>query len=310
MVTDFDAAPDIAGVRSSLTQVKDTTGTKVFRALNTVFLTLLTLVTIYPFVNLVAKSFSSEGAIAAAKVNLWPVGFNTTTFTAVISDSMFWINYKNTVVYTVVGTLIAMAITTTFAYAISRPNLRGRGFFVGLAVFTMFFGGGLIPNYILVTQWLGMRNTIWAMVLPGALSVFNLLVMKSFFENFPAELEEAAAIDGLSSYGIFFKIVVPLSKAVMATMTLFYAVGLWNSWFGAFLYLDDKTKFPVMMYLRNLIAAATGSQDVTGSATDAVQIGANIQSVTMLLTVLPIICVYPFVQKYFVSGVMLGSVKG
>ncbi|QAY69867.1 carbohydrate ABC transporter permease [Xylanimonas protaetiae] len=309
-MTDFDTAPDIAHVRSSLTQIKPTPGTVAFRVFNTIFLTLLSLVTIYPFVNLVAKAFSSDGEIAAGHVNLWPRGFTTTTFHFVLTDPMFWLNYRNTLVYTVLGTVIAMAITTTFAYAISRPNLRGRGFFVGIAVFTMFFGGGLIPNYILVTQWLHMRNTIWAIVLPGALSVFNLLVMKSFFENFPTELEEAASLDGLSTYGVFFRVVMPLSKAVLATMTLFYAVGAWNSWFGAFLYLDDKTKFPVMMYLRNLIAGATGSVDIAGNANDAVQIGQNIQSVTMLLTVLPIVCVYPFVQKYFVSGVMLGSVKG
>ncbi|ACZ29407.1 binding-protein-dependent transport systems inner membrane component [Xylanimonas cellulosilytica DSM 15894] len=309
-MTELEDRPDIAAVRTSLTQIKDTPGTVVFRWFNYTFLTLLSLVTVYPFVNIIAKSFSSDGAIAAGKVNIWPVGFNLTTFQAVVSDSMFWLNYRNTVVYTVVGTMIAMAITTTFAYALSRQNLRGRGPLIGLAVFTMFFSGGLIPNYLLVTQWLGMRNTIWAIVLPGALSVFNLLVMKAFFENFPAELEEAAALDGLSTYGIFFRVVLPLSKAVIATMILFYAVSQWNSWFGAFLYLDDKRMFPVMMYLRNLIASVTGAQEVTGSVDDAVQIGANIQAVTMLLTVLPIICIYPFVQKYFVSGVMLGSVKG
>jgi len=208
----------------------------------------------------------------------------------------------------VVGTIIAMAITTTYAYALSKPYLKGRTFFVGIAVFTMFFGGGLIPNYILIANYLGWRNSIWAVVVPGALSVFNLLVMKSFFENFPTELEEAAAIDGLSTYGIFFRIVLPLSKAVLATMTLFYAVGLWNSWFNAFLFMDDKSLFPVTVYLRNLIAAATGTADIAGGET--VQIASNIQAVTMLLTVLPIICLYPFIQRYFVSGVMLGSVKG
>jgi putative aldouronate transport system permease protein len=310
VVTDLDATPDIAGVRSSLTQVKDTKGTIAFRVVNGVILTIVCAVTLYPFLNIIAKAFSSEGAIAAGKVNVVPVGFNLTTFQAVMTNDMFWINYKNTVVYTVVGTLISMFLTTTFAYAISRRNLRGRTAFIGIAVFTMFFSGGLVPNYILVTQWLHMKNSIWAIVLPGALSVFNLLVMKSFFENFPTELEEAAALDGMSTYGVFFRIVLPLSKAVIATMVLFYAVAQWNSWFSAFLYLDKKELFPVMMYLRNLIAAATGSVEITGSQTDAVQIGANIQSVTMLLTVLPIVCVYPFIQKYFVSGVMLGSVKG
>lgn len=312
MVTDtLSPTPDLAAARREGGVVRDSFGYKLFRVVNVIILLAVCVVTLYPFINLIAKAFSSEGYIAAGEVNLIPRGFNTTTFQAVMSDPMFWTNYKNTVVYTVVGTLIAMALTTTYAYAISRPQLKGRGFFVGIAVFTMFFGGGLIPNYILVSNLLGWRNSIWAIVVPGALSVFNLLVMKSFFENFPVELEEAASIDGLTTYGVFGRIVLPLSKAVLATMTLFYAVGMWNSWFSAFLYLDKKELFPVTVYLRNLIAAATGSQEVTGGAgSDAVQIGANIQSVTMLLTVLPIICFYPFIQRYFVSGVMLGSVKG
>jgi putative aldouronate transport system permease protein len=302
-------APDITAVSSSVAHVKPTRGVVAFRVANTVLLTAITLITIYPFINLVAKAFSSESYIAAGKVNLVPRGFNLATLDYVVGDSMFWINYKNTVVYTVVGTAVAMALTTTYAYALSRPQLKGRGFFTGIALFTMFFSGGLIPNYILVVNILHMRNSIWAVVLPGAISVFNLLVMKSFFENFPAELEEAAQLDGMSTYGVFFRIVLPLSKAVIATMVLFYAVSIWNSWFSAFLYLDKKELFPVTVYLRNLIAAATNSPDAVGS-TDAVQIGANIQSVTMLLTVLPIVCLYPFIQKYFVSGVMLGSVKG
>jgi putative aldouronate transport system permease protein len=302
--------PDLANVRTSLTQIKDTRGTKVFRAANGVFLTVLCVVTLYPFVNVIAKAFSNEGDISAGRVNLFPRGFNLVTFHAVVSDPAFWRDYKNTIVYTVVGTVIAIALTTTFAYALSRRDLPGRKAFIGFAVFTMFFSGGLIPNYIVVTQWLHLRNTIWAIVLPGALSVFNLLVMKSFFDGFPTDLEEAASLDGLSQYGVFFRIVLPLSKAVLATMVLFYAVALWNNWFNAFLYLDKKEMFPVMMYLRNLIAGAMGAQDITGSQTEAVQIGANVQSVAMLLIVIPIVCLYPFVQRYFVSGVMLGSVKG
>lgn len=312
MVTDpLTTTPDIARVREQSGTIKDTLGYRVFRVVNGFVLVAICVVTLYPFVNLFAKAFSSEGYIAAGEVNLVPRGFNVETFQVVLSDPLFWTNYKNTVVYTVVGTIVAMALTTTYAYAISRTQLKGRSFFIGLAVFTMFFGGGLIPNYILVANVLGLRNTMWAVVLPGAISVFNLLVMKSFFENFPTELEEAAALDGMSTYGVFARIVLPLSKAVLATMTLFYAVGIWNSWFNAFLYLDQKELFPVTVYLRNLIAAATGTEAVTGGAGgDTVQIGANIQSVTMLLTVLPIVCLYPFVQKYFVSGVMLGSVKG
>lgn len=310
MVTEeLPRKPDIARVRRETGVVRESLGYRVFRVANVFALLLLCAVTLYPFVNLVAKAFSSEGYIAAGQVNLVPRGFNLETFRVVLADELFWTNYANTFLYTAVGTVIAMAITSTYAYALSKPYLKGRTFFVGLAVFTMFFGGGLIPNYILIASYLGWRNSILAIVVPGALSVFNLLVMKSFFENFPAELEEAAAIDGLTTYGVFFRIVLPLSKAVLATMTLFYAVGLWNSWFSAFLFMDDKSLFPVTVYLRNLIAAATGTQEITDGA-EVAQVAANIQAVTMLLTVLPIICLYPFIQRYFVSGVMLGSVKG
>ena len=310
MVTDdLSQKPDIARVRRETGVIRESAGYRAFRVANVLALLLLCAVTLYPFVNLVAKAFSSEGYIAAGQVNLVPRGFNLETFRVVLSDELFWTNYANTFLYTAVGTAIAMAITSTYAYALSKPYLKGRAFFVGLAVFTMFFGGGLIPNYILIASYLGWRNSILAIVVPGALSVFNLLVMKSFFENFPDELEEAAAIDGLTTYGVFFRIVLPLSKAVLATMTLFYAVGLWNSWFSAFLFMDDKSLFPVTVYLRNLIAAATGTQEITDGA-EVAQVAANIQSVTMLLTVLPIICLYPFIQRYFVSGVMLGSVKG
>ncbi|UFU08350.1 carbohydrate ABC transporter permease [Ruania halotolerans] len=296
--------PDLARVRP--TRIAESRGYRVFQVINTTALVLIVSLTLYPFVNLVAKAFSSEGAIVAGQVNVFPRGFNTTTFTAVMSDPMFWLNYRNTVVYTVVATLIAMALTTTFAYALSRRYLKGRTFFIGIAVFTMFFNGGLIPNYLLINS-LGFKNTIWAIVLPNAISIFNLLIMKSFFENFPADLEEAAAIDGLTTYGIFGRIVLPLSKAVIATMVLFYAVSFWNNWFQAFLYMDRSDLYPVTVYLRNLLAAATSTESL---GADSAQIASNVQAVTMVLTVLPIVCVYPFIQRYFVSGVMLGSVKG
>lgn len=307
-ITDVET-PDIAGIRNSLISVQDTTGTKIFRWVNYAFLGLLCVFTLYPFLNLIAMSFSSDGAIRAGQVNLLPVGFNLTTIRAVLGDRMFWINYRNTVLYTVLYTLIAMFLTTCFAYVISRPHLRGKKILTGLAIFTMFFSGGLVPSFVVIGNWLRLRNSIWAIILPGALSVFNLLVMKSFFENFPVELEEAASLDGLNTYQTFARIVLPLSKAVLATMTLFYAVTMWNAWFGAFMFLDNREMFPVTMYLRNLIAGQMNTNEIADTQ-DAAQVGANVQAVTMLLTVLPIMCIYPFVQKYFVSGVMLGSVKG
>ncbi|MGR6922065.1 carbohydrate ABC transporter permease [[Actinomadura] parvosata] len=286
-----------------------TRGYRVFRWFNGVILTLVVVVTLYPFVNILARSFSSQTAISSGEVNLIPKGFNLTTYKIVASDPMFWTNYRNTVVYTVVATVIAMVMTTCYAYVLSKKHLKGRKVLVGIAVFTMFFSGGLIPNYVLITG-LGLKNSIWAIVLPNAISVFNLLVMKAFFESLPQDLEEAAAIDGLNTYGILWKIVLPLSKAVIATMILFYAVSFWNSWFAAFLYMDRSELFPVTVYLRNLIAGATGADSFGAAAAEVTQVGANIQAVTIVLTVLPILVVYPFVQRYFVSGVMLGAVKG
>ncbi|GAA1989942.1 carbohydrate ABC transporter permease [Isoptericola halotolerans] len=290
---------------------RDSRGYRVFTRVNLTLLVLISLMMLYPFVTIVAQSLSDPAAIRAGMVSFWPVGFNTDTYSAVAQNSMFWTNYRNTVVYTVVGTTIAMILTTTFAYVIAKPHLRGRGLLVGIAVFTMFFNGGLIPNYVLISS-LGMTNTMWAIVLPGAINVFNLLIMKSFFENQPQELEEAAAIDGLGWFGIFGRIVLPLSKAVIATMILFYSVFFWNDWFAAFLYLDRQELFPVTLYIRNLIAGASSATSegaaLSGMSTEL--LSANIREVTIILTIIPILCVYPFVQRYFVSGIMLGSVKG
>ena len=283
-------------------------GYRAFQWLNAVILTGVVIVTLYPFVNIVARSLSEEAYIVAGQVNLIPRGFNVDTYRLVLSDPLFWRNYRNTVVYTAVATFISIVLTTCYAYVLSKKHLRGRTALIWVAVFTMFFNGGLIPNYVLINS-LGLKNTVWAIALPNAINVFNLLVMKTFFENLPRELEEAAAVDGMSTYGILLRIVLPLSKAVLATMVLFYAVAFWNSWFSAFLYMDRSELFPVTIYLRNLIAGATGATAAGADVTDR-QAAATIQAVTIVLTVLPILMVYPFVQRYFVRGVMLGAVKG
>lgn len=289
--------------------MKTSKGYKIFQVINVIILLLVVFVTLFPFINVVAQSFSGEQYINAGQVSLWPMGFNLDTYKIVISDTMFWINYKNTILYTVVGTCISMFLTTIFAYALSKKRLVGQKYFIAFAVFTMFFNGGLIPNYVLIKS-LGWMNQIWAVVIPGSLSVYNMLIMKSFFEGMPESLEEAASIDGLNTYGILMKIILPLSKPILATMVLFYAVAHWNSWFNAFLYFDKKELFPVTVYLRNLVKGATGGSSTGGmDADNAQQVKANIKAVTMVLTVLPILTVYPFVQRYFVTGIMLGSVK-
>ena len=290
--------------------IKDSRGYRVFRVFNILVLLGFSALMLIPLLNILALAFSDSVPIVAGRVGLWPVGFNLFTFNKVMADSLFWRQYANTVLYTVLYTAIAMFLTTSFAYAISRKNLKGKSALTWVALFTMYFGPGIIPSYVLVNRVLGWHNTIWAMIIPGTISVFNLLVMKTTFENFPVELEEAAYVDGMTTYGVLTRIVLPLSKAILATMVLFYAVGMWNSWWNAFLYLDDNKLFPVTMYLRNLIASSANTAGMSSGNPDAqVQIGSNIKSVAMVLVTLPIVCVYPFIQKYFVSGVMLGAVK-
>ncbi|MCC5895692.1 MAG: carbohydrate ABC transporter permease [Alkalibacterium sp.] len=291
--------------------LNDTKGYKAFRIFNIITMIFIVVVTFVPFINIIAQSFSSERFITAGEVFLLPKGFNVETYRAVLSNQRFWIHYRNTIVYTVVGTGLAMFLTTLLAYVLAKPKtrLKGKGFWVGFSVFTMFFAGGIIPTYIVYNNTLNITNTMWSVVFPLALSIYNMLIMKAFFENLPPSLEEAASIDGMSTYGIFMKIVLPLSKPILATMTLFYAVAYWNAWFQAFMFLNDWTLFPVTLFLRNLISGATATGEAAAAEAGGAQIASNVRSVSMFLTVLPIILVYPFVQKYFVTGIMLGSVK-
>ena len=284
-------------------------GYKVFRVVNAIILILAVLAVLLPFLNLLAQSFSSERFITQGSVSLWPKGFNVTTYEHVMSDPQFWENYRNTVLYTVCSTAVAMVVTTCYAYVLSRKQLRGRKVLIGIAIVTMFFNGGIIPNYILVSS-LHLRDTVWAYALPNAIVVFNLLVMKTFFESLPTELEEAAAIDGLNTYRTLWRIVLPLSKAVLATIALFYAVMFWNDWFSALLYMDNQGLYPVSLYLENIVDSLSSVSNIGQSSDTQLQIAANIQAVTVVLVAVPILCVYPFIQRYFVSGVMLGAVKG
>lgn len=288
--------------------IKPSKGYQAFRVINTIVMIVVVCITLYPFIYLIAQSFSSDTAVAAGKVTFFPVDFTTATYKYLLRDNKFFLYYGNTIIYSVVGTAISVAGTALLAYPLSKDKLRLNKFFTPFVVFTMYFTGGLIPNYILVTQWLHLGNTIWAVVLPGAISTFNLLLMKSFFAGLPEELEEAAAIDGLGVYGSFIKIIIPLSKPILATMVLFYLVGMWNEWFGPFLYLEDDAMKPISLWVRQLVEGANSVE--MGSTAEASSVQATLKSATMVLTSLPIICVYPFVQKYFVQGMTMGAVKG
>ena len=289
-------------------KIKMSRGYQVFRVVNTIVMILVVFVTLYPFVWLVAQSFSSDAAVAAGQVTFLPVDFTTATYKYLLRDNRFFRYYGNTIIYSVVGTFISVVGTALLAYPLSKPELRLNKFFTPFVVFTMYFAGGLIPNYILVTQWLHLGDTVWAIVLPGAISTFNLLLMKSFFAGLPGELEEAAAMDGMGVYGIFVKIIIPLSKPIIATMCLFYLVGMWNEWFGPFLYLNQDSMKPISLWVRQLVEGANSVD--TSSSAEASSVQATLKSATMVLTSAPIICVYPIVQRYFVQGMTMGAVKG
>ena len=269
---------------------------------------LILFITLYPFVYLVAQSFSDDAAVSAGQVTFFPVDFTLDTYKYLLKDDSFFKYYGNTILYTVVGTIISVIGTALLAYPLSKPRLRLNKFFTPFVVFTMYFTGGIIPNYILVTQWLGLQDSMLAIILPGAISTFNLLVMKSFFAGLPEELEEAASIDGMGVYGIFVKIILPLSKPILATMALFYMVGMWNEWFAPMMYLDSRDKWPIALWVRQLVEGANNTE--IGSSAEASSVQATLKSATMVLTSIPIICVYPFVQKYFVQGMTIGAVKG
>lgn len=290
-----------------MNSMKPTKGYRAFQVINTIVMIFVIFITLYPFIYLVAQSFSSDAAASAGKVTFYPIGFNLNTYKYILKDNQFFRYYGNTIFYTVVGTFISVACTALIAYPLSKPRLRLNKVLTPLVVFTMYFAGGMIPNYIVITQWLGLQDSMWSIILPNAISTFNLLVMKSFFAGLPEELEEAAAIDGMNTYQIFLKIIIPLSKPIIATMCLFYMVTMWNEWFTPMLYLDSKDKWPVALYVRQLVEGANNTE--IGSS-DASSVQATVKSATMVLTSIPIICVYPFVQKYFVQGMTIGAVKG
>lgn len=297
-----------ADLASSSPKVKESTGYKVFTVCNVIIMILISAFTFYPFLYLVAQSFSSEAAIYQGRVTIFPVEFTMATYQSVVSKGDFLRFYGNTVVYSVVGTILSVLFSAMLAYPLSKPELRLNKFFGPFIIFTMYFGGGLIPNYVLMNG-LGLRNTVAAFILPSLIGTYYVLLMRSFFMGLPRELEEAAEIDGLTKFGVFFRIVIPLSKPIIATMVLFYAAGYWSNWFNAFLYLDSRDKWPVAYYIRQIILGATTTSEIGANDAGAAQVAANIRSTSMVLMVLPIICVYPFIQKYFVQGMMMGGVK-
>lgn len=272
----------------------------------------LLIIILYPIYFVVAASFSNPAAVSSGQVWLWPKGITLEGYTELLNHKEIWIGYKNTILYTVIGTAIGIFVNITAAYTLSRKDFVGRKFFMLLFVFTMFFNGGLIPTFLTVKRF-GLYDNFLAMVLPFSVSAFNIIVARTFFQNsIPGSLWDQARIDGCGNIRYFVQIVLPLSKAIVSVLGLWIAVGLWNSYFNALIYLKSPSLHPLQLILRNILIT-NNMQTALGSG-EAAQIAlrrANIMRYSVIvISTLPIMCVYPFAQKYFNKGVMIGAVKG
>lgn len=286
-----------------------TKGDKAFVTFSYILVFLVICVTLYPFLYVISTSLSDPIAVGKGEVWLLPKGITFAAYEKVLKDPQIWTSYYNTLWYVTVGTIVNIVMTTLTAYPLSRQHFDGRNAVMMFIAFTMFFSGGMVPGYLLVKN-LHLINSRWALVIPAAIGTYNLIIMRTFFQSIPASLHEAATIDGCSEFGIFTKIYLPLSKASLAVLVLFYAVGHWNSFFSAMLYLNDEKKYPLQMILRKILI----QQEQGDMMIDVVEgrdlLSQTIRYATIIVSVLPIITAYPFLQKYFVKGVMIGAIKG
>lgn len=285
----------------------------VIDVLKYVFLVLFSLTTLLPFLNLVAKGFSGESAVISGRVLFWPMDFTLQTYKYVLKGNTFFSAFKVSVIITMGGALMAVILTSMSAYPLSRTSFRGRKGFLYLWVFIMLFNGGMVPNYMLY-RTLGLMDTLWCLMLPGMVSVYNMFLIKNYFETLPDSLEEAARIDGANNMRVLFQIILPISLPMLATITLFYAVSYWNDYFTARMYISSTDKRPLQLYLYDLVNNALQLQNDgsdTISADDVMNLTPeSVRAAAITLSTVPILIVYPQLQKYFVSGIVVGSVKG
>lgn len=288
-------------------------GDRVFDAINTLLLVLITVIVLYPLVFVLSASISDPSAVARGQLWLLPKGINFVGYERVFQNKEILTGYMNTIVYTLVGTVINLVLTICAAYPLSRPDFRGRNVITAIIVFTIFFSGGLIPSYLLVKN-LGMLNSIWALMIPNAISVYNVIIMRTFFQSsIPQEIQEAASIDGCNNFRILLRVVLPLSMPIIAVMILFYAVGHWNAFFNALIYLSDRAKYPLQLILREILiqgqmaAMIDMADDSLAKKLMEVEV---IKYAVVVIANLPVLLLYPLLQKYFVKGVMIGALKG
>ncbi len=295
-------------------KTKRITQDKVVYFINYVLLGLLLLTILYPLIYVVSASFSSGDALASGKVRLFPVEPTLLSYKTVFEYDAIWTGFVNSIIYTTVGTLVSMVLTLLAAYPLSREDFQGKKILSGMFLFTMMFSGGLIPSYMLIKN-LGLMNTMWAIILPGAVSAYNVIVARTFFnQTIPKDLLEASQMDGCSDFRFFSQIVLPLSKPIIAVLCLWVAVALWNGYFNPLLYINDESKYPLQLVLRRILLMS--QVNFANANIDPARVAENrylsqmLQYATIIISSLPLMIIYPFVQKYFVKGVMIGSVKG
>lgn len=289
---------------------------KGFDRINFCFVLLITLIIIYPLIFVISASISDPQAVNTGKMWLWPVDITFDGFTRVFQNKAIWIGYKNTIIYTVVGVCIHLLVLLPAAYALSRKELMAKKFFLWVILFTMLFNGGLIPTYLVVKN-LHMVNTMWAIVIPGVIGAWSILVARTFFQQtIPDQLVEASKIDGASDFYLFIRVVLPLSLPIIAVMALFHAVALWNQYFNALIYLSDDKLYPLQLILRQILIINEVSADSAANAAGAAQSFADqvktaslVKYAVIIVSALPLLIVYPFLQRFFVKGVLIGSVK-
>lgn len=292
--------------------VEDKTwGSRLFTAVNYTLLTLIALVTVLPFIHVVAGSFTTAAELSAKRFVLFPTEFSLAAYQYIFSTSTIFRALGISIIVTVGGTLFSMILTALTAYGLSRKDLDGRRIFMFMIVFTMLFNGGMIPTFLIVKET-GLMDTLWALIVPVAINAFNMIILRSFFQNLPDGLEESAKIDGCNDFGILLRIVIPLSMPAIATVSLFYAVTYWNNYMHAILYINDSMKWPVQILLRQIVILASGlSVDSSGFSDDFVPPPEQtVKMAVIVVATVPVLLVYPFLQKHFTKGALLGSIKG
>jgi putative aldouronate transport system permease protein len=288
-------------------------GDRIFDGINLALLSVIMLIVLYPLVFVLSASISNPAHIATGDLWLWPKDITFSAYAHIFQNKDIMNGYRNTLIYTVVGTAVNLVLTICAAYPLSRRDLKGRNLITALIVFTMFFSGGLVPTYLLMKS-LGILNTMWALILPSAISVYNVVIMRTFFQNsIPQEMQEAAAIDGSDNFGILLRIVLPLSMPIIAVMILFNAVAHWNAFFNALIYLSDRSKYPLQLVLREILIQGQTQEMVNMTDDTMVKRIMEVEAIkygVVVVANLPVLILYPFLQRYFVKGIMIGALKG